>query len=179
MTRQRQKKTKWGGVAITHRVRFIPFIISTFGGLGPAAAEFLKWIAGRAYEQGIITGGASAEHMIGQYKWLLTQRLGVAMAHANSCMVQESRARATQPKCKTKAIYDAVQKRGHKRSRGEAAPRVYVYAAKERANWPKGKRRLGEPPLERAEPRSAQGGDEEEREQHASGSGVEEGSASV
>ena len=70
---------------------------------------------------------SGAEHAIGQYRWGLIQQVGVATAHANSCMVQEARARAVHPKSKTTAIYKAVLKHGYKSSKRDAASRVYVY----------------------------------------------------
>jgi hypothetical protein len=100
VTRQKQKQEKYGVHARNLRVRFIPFVVSTFGGLGPLAAEFLKWIAVQAFEKGLIVAASGAEHATGQYRWGLTQRIGVAIAHANSCIVQEARARAVHPKAR-------------------------------------------------------------------------------
>ena len=142
VTRQNQKQAKYGDLARTSRVRFIPFVVSTFGGLGPMATELLQWIASEAYERGLVVATSGAEHAIGQYRWGLIQQVGVATAHANSCMVQEARIRAVHPKTKTTAIFKAVLKRGYKSSIREAAARVYVYnaegAPKKAAAWPKG-----------------------------------------
>jgi hypothetical protein len=146
VTRQKQKQEKYGVHARNLRVRFIPFVVSTFGGLGPLAAEFLKWIAVQAFEKGLIVATSGAEHATGQYRWGLTQRVGVAIAHANSCIVQEARARAVHPKTKTTALFAAVLRRGYKGAKGDAAPRVYVYGAAgatRRMVWPKNANALG------------------------------------
>ena len=50
-------------------------------------------------------------------------------------MVQEARARAINPKAKTSALFEAVQKRGHKAAKGARAPRAYVYGG--RVVWPR------------------------------------------
>ena len=100
------------------------------------ATELLQWIVAAAYDKGLIV----AEHAIGQYRWGLIQQAGVATAHANSCMVQEARARAVHPKSKTAAIYKAVLRRGYKGSKSDA-PRVYVYnavGAPKPVVWPRG-----------------------------------------
>ena len=106
------------------------------------ATEFLQWIATEAYEKGLTVASSGAVHAIGQYRWGLIQNIGVATAHANSCMVQEARVRAVQPKSKTTAIFKAVLKRGYKSSKRDAAARVYVYnaegAPKKAVAWPKG-----------------------------------------
>ena len=107
------------------------------------ATELLQWIASEAYERGLVVATSGAEHAIGQYRWGLIQQVGVATAHANSCMVQEARVtRAVQPKSKTTAMYKAVLKRGYKSSKRDAAARVYVYnaegAPKKAVAWPKG-----------------------------------------
>ena len=135
VTRQKQKKSKYGDLARERGVRFIPFIVSTFGGLGPLAAEFLKWVANEAHGKGLIATSSGVEHAVGQYRWGLTQQIGVAIAHANCCMVQEARARAINPKAKTSALFEAVQKRGHKAAKGARAPRAYVYGG--RVVWPR------------------------------------------
>ena len=70
---------------------------------------------------------------MGQYRWGLTQQVGVAIAHANCCMVQEARARAIHPKAKTTALFEAVLRRGHKAAKG--APRAYVFT--KRIVWQK------------------------------------------
>jgi hypothetical protein len=150
VTRQKQKQEKYGVHARNLRVRFIPFVVSTFGGLGPLAAEFLKWIAVQAFEKGLIVATSGAEHATGQYRWGLTQRVGVAIAHANSCIVQEARARAVHPKTKTTALFAAVLRRGYKGAKGDAAPRVYVYGAAgatRRMVWPKNANALGARPV--------------------------------
>ena len=142
VTRQKQKKSKYGDIARKRGVRFIPFIVSTFGGLGPLAAEFLKWVATEAHGKGLINASSGVEHAVGQYRWGLTQQIGVAIAHANCCMVQEARARAINPKAKTSALFQAVQKRGHKAAKGARAPRAYVYGG--RVVWPKNSKSLRE-----------------------------------
>ena len=43
VTRQNQKQAKYGDLARTSRVRLIPFVVSTFGGLGPMATELLQY----------------------------------------------------------------------------------------------------------------------------------------
>ena len=133
VTREKQKETKYGTHARSERVRFTPFVVSTFGGLGPKAVEFLKWIATEAHGKGLIVANSSAEHAMGQYRWGLTQQVGVAIAHANCCMVQEARARAIHPKAKTTALFEAVLRRGHKAAKG--APRAYVFT--KRIVWQK------------------------------------------
>ena len=148
-TREKQKVGKWGNKARTNRVRFVPFVVSTFGGMGPQASEFLKFIANEAFQKGLITSTTSMEHALGQYRWGLTQRVGVAVAHANSCLVEEVRARAIHPRANTRPLFTALQARGHKQSRGGAIPRVYTYAARTstagctRRSWPKHARGLG------------------------------------
>ena len=138
-TREKQKVGKWGNLARTQRVRFVPFIVSTFGGLGPKALEFLGFIASEAFQKGLITTSTSMEHAVGQYRAGLAQRVGVAVAHANSCMVGEVRARAVNPRFKTGPLYSALQARGRKQTRGGAIPRVYVgkRGASSRVDWPK------------------------------------------
>ena len=117
--------------------------------MGPQASEFLKFIANEAFQKGLITSTTSMEHALGQYRWGLTQRVGVAIAHANSCLVEEVRARAIHPRANTRPLFTALQARGHKQSRGGAIPRVYTYAARTyaadhtRRLWPKNARGLG------------------------------------
>ena len=65
VTRQKQKQAKYGEHARKLRVRFIPFVVSTFGGLGPMATELLQWIAAAAYDKGLIVATSGAEHAIG------------------------------------------------------------------------------------------------------------------
>ena len=139
VTREKQKVGKWGNLARTQRVRFVPFIVSTFGGLGPKALEFLGFIASEAFQKGLITTSTSMEHAVGQYRAGLAQRVGVAVAHANSCLVSEVRARAVNPRFKTGPLYSALQARGRKQTRGGAIPRVYVgkRGASSRVDWPK------------------------------------------
>lgn len=139
VTREKAKEGKWGNSARTHRVRFVPFIVSTFGGLGPKALEFLGFIANEAFQKGLITTSTSMQHAVGQYRGSLVQRVGVAVAHANSCMVGEVRARAVNHAAKTGPLYAALQARGRKEARGDAIPRVYVgkRGVSPRAVWPK------------------------------------------
>ena len=104
-TRERQKVAKWGERARGANARFVPFVIDTFGALGEQAKEFLQDIAGKAWERGVIPPSTSVEHATGQYRFKLTQRLGAAMAHTCSNMLEEARVRATHHHANTHIIY--------------------------------------------------------------------------
>jgi hypothetical protein len=108
-TRERQKVAKWGEHARRANARFVPFVIDTFGALGEQAKEFLQDIAGKAWERGVIPPSTSVEHAMGQYRFKLTQRLGAAMAHTCSNMIEEARVRATHHHANTHIIYAAAK----------------------------------------------------------------------
>ncbi len=92
----------------TRRSRRLPSIVDTFGAIGKQAAEFLKLIAQKAWENRVITVTTSMEHAVGQYRWRLVQRLGAAIAHTNS-NVEEVRVRATHHHASIRVIYAAAK----------------------------------------------------------------------
>ena len=71
VTRQKQKKGKYGNIARERGVRFIPFIVSTFG-------EFLKWVASEALP-GLGKGLIHSKNRLGKTQGLfkLTPKNGV------------------------------------------------------------------------------------------------------
>ena len=125
-TRAKAKNAKWREKATSASSRFVPFIVDTFGGIGEEAKAFLQYIAEQAYEKGVICATTSMEHAVGQYRWGLVQRIGVAIAHANQCMMEEVRVRATHPKAKTACLYKSVRERGKQNGGERKRARVYV-----------------------------------------------------
>ena len=140
LTREKAKKAKWTDKARrAMKTRFIPFIIDTFGGVGDEAMEFLKFIASRAYEKGVISASTSMEHAVGQYRWGLVQRIGAAVAHTNACMIEEARVRSSKRNAKTKVIFKAAEALGKGHNREHKRKQVYVYGepgAKKAHVWP-------------------------------------------
>ena len=108
-TREKQKIAKYATHASGANARFVPFIVDTFGAIGKQAAEFLKLIAQKGWDNRVIAATSSMEHAVGQYRWRLVQRLGAAIAHTNSSMVEEVRVRATHHHASTRVIYAAAR----------------------------------------------------------------------
>ena len=144
-TREKQKIAKYTTHASGANARFVPFIVDTFGAIGKQAAEFLKLIAQKAWENRVIPATTSMEHAVGQYRWRLVQRLGAAIAHTNSNMVEEVRVRATHHHASTRVIYAAARAKSRRSAATKGASKAPAKAkGKEQASakhaWPRARR---------------------------------------
>ena len=110
-TREQAKTAKWQLEAKKKWVQFIPFVVDTFGGLGKQAKDWLGKVAVEGARRKAAYISTSIEHYIGRYKWGLVERIGVAVAHANYCMVQEASIKSEFPKARTGMLYAPVWNR--------------------------------------------------------------------
>ena len=110
-TREQAKTAKWQLEAKKKWVQFIPFVVDTFGGLGKQAKDWLGKVAVEGARRKVAYISTSIEHYIGRYKWGLVERIGVAVAHANYCMVQEASIKSEFPKARTGMLYAPVWNR--------------------------------------------------------------------
>ena len=113
--RETQKIDRWDKDAKRNGTRFIPFIVNTFGGLGPQAKGWLEEIASAAMHRNIAdidSRGISLKAWQGQYRWGLAGRIGAAIAHANYCMVEEAKIKSEFQKAPTRILYAPVWARG-------------------------------------------------------------------
>jgi hypothetical protein len=144
-TREKQKIAKYTTHASGANARFVPFIVDTFGAIGKQAAEFLKLIAQKAWENRVIPATTSMEHAVGQYRWRLVQRLGAAIAHTNGNMVEEVRVRATHHHASTRVIYAAARAKSKRSASTKGASKAPAKAkGKEHSSskhaWPRARR---------------------------------------
>jgi hypothetical protein len=113
--REKEKKGKWGAEAKRRGITFVPFIVDTFGGIGPSAKSWLQEIAGEARKRSRVELDSrmiSPMAWEGQYRWKLAGEIGVALAHANWCMVEEAKIKCEFPRAETRGIYAPVWARG-------------------------------------------------------------------
>ena len=160
-TREKQKIAKYSTHASGANARFVPFIVDTFGAIGKQAAEFLKLIAQKAWDNRVIAATSSMEHAVGQYRWRLVQRLGAAIAHTNSSMVEEVRVRATHHHASTRVIYAAARAKSKRSAATKGASKAPANAkgkgqAGAKHVWPRARR--FQPAAQRGDREDSEGG---------------------
>ena len=132
--------------------------------------EFLKLIAQKGWDNRVIAATSSMEHAVGQYRWRLVQRLGAAIAHTNSSMVEEVRVRATHHHASTRVIYAAARAKSKRNAATKGASKAPANA--------KGKGQAGAkhvwPRARRFQP-AAQRGDREDNDSEGGKSSTEQG----
>ena len=107
-TREKAKVAKWGNDARRRGVSFIPFIIDTYGGIGKQAKEWLGEIAKAAATRNMVeidSRDITPATWQGQYRWELVSQIGVAVAHANYCMMEEAALKSEWPRAPTRRLY--------------------------------------------------------------------------
>jgi len=108
--REREKQGKWGVHATKLKVTFVPFILDTFGAMGVLASKLLARIAGSARHCTPIPLGTNPAVWIGKYRREIVERLTVALAYANHCMIEEAAMKAALPNVDVNEIYKRLRK---------------------------------------------------------------------
>ena len=91
-------------------VQFVPFILDTFGAMGDLATKLLARIAGSARHCTPIPVGTDPAVWIGKYRRGLVERLTVALAYANHCMIEEAAMKAVSPSVDVSEMYKGLRK---------------------------------------------------------------------
>ena len=108
--REREKQGKWGVHATKLKVTFVPFILDTFGAMGVLASKLLARIAGSARHCTPIPLGTNPAVWIGKYRREIVERLTVALAYANHCMIEEAAMKAVSPNVDVNEMYKGLRK---------------------------------------------------------------------
>jgi len=108
--REREKQGKWAMHAMKQNVMFVPFILDTFGAMGGLAKKLLARIAASARHCTPIPVGSNPAVWVGKYRREIVERLTVALAYANHCMIEEAAMKAVSPNVDVSERYKGLRK---------------------------------------------------------------------
>ena len=110
VARENAKLARWRAAASDAGVEFLPFVVDTFGKFGERAMVVLRKIAESAFCSHPYPAGTSPDHWRGAFARSCVERLAVALAHANSFIVDEAIAKAVDPRARPAMIYRGLRK---------------------------------------------------------------------
>ena len=103
--REREKQGKWGRWAAARELRFLPFVVDIFGGLGKLASELLASLAKSAFLAYPHPIKQNMSVWQGRWKRHAAEWVGVVLAHAQSGMIQENAIKSAQPGTSVRSLY--------------------------------------------------------------------------
>ena len=103
--REKAKCTSWLSNNKGKNIRFLPFVIDTFGGLGDSAITVLELIAKQAYYSSPLPIFADPAAWQGKYRRELLEKVSTTLTYANCCMVEEVIIKARRPEARTTGVY--------------------------------------------------------------------------
>ena len=95
--REKAKRSRWSKAASEAGVEFCPFVVDSLESL-ERAKNVLDAIAESALQSFPHPIGTSPAHWKGTFVWGCVERLAVALAHANSFIVEEASLKAINPR---------------------------------------------------------------------------------
>ena len=108
--REKDKEAKWSKLSKDNGCRFVPFVMDTFGALGEQAIGLLSLIAKEAYDTRTHRIFDNPKVWMGKYRRAIVERLSVALAHANSAMIDEACLKSKLPGASTQALYKGLRR---------------------------------------------------------------------
>ena len=111
--REKAKRSRWSEAASKAGIEFCPFVVDTFGKFGEGAKSVLDAIAEAALQSFPFPIGTSPAHWKGTFVRGCMERLAVALAHANSFIVEEASLKAINPRASASQIYRGLGKLGN------------------------------------------------------------------
>ena len=110
--RENAKRSRWSKAASEAGVEFWPFVVDTFGKFGEGAKSVVDAIAESALQSFPYPIGTAPAHWKGTFARGCVERLAVALAHANSFIVEEASLKAINPRATASQIYRGLSKLG-------------------------------------------------------------------
>jgi hypothetical protein len=106
--REKAKCTSWLSSKRGQNIKFMPFVVDTFGGLGDSAMAVLEIIAKQAYYSSPLPVFVDPAAWQGKYRRAIIEKISITVAHANSCMIEEALIKARRPEAKSTGIYSGL-----------------------------------------------------------------------